>query len=89
MIEYRFQGDKVSQIQKIINEYDDIEKTTDMKMHRKKLVGYKLDDNILIHIYHGFGAEDLTEVQLHTLNGDLNGEKDIVRKLESLKPLSD
>jgi len=43
MIEYRFQGDKVSQIQKIINEYDDIEKTTDMKMHRKKLVGYKLD----------------------------------------------
>jgi len=92
MIEYRFQGDKVSQIQRILEDYEYMEETASMKMHKKskkKFFGYKLNENLLIHVFYGFDNKDLTEVQLHTLGGEINGESDLIKKLESLKPLSD
>ncbi|MEK6906912.1 MAG: hypothetical protein AABW45_00100 [Nanoarchaeota archaeon] len=77
-----FSGDKVSKIEKILNNYHLI-KDIDNKNHNSKFATYYFGEGF-IHVHYGILSGGKTEVQLYFLDDD----KDLIKGLKSLKKLS-
>ncbi len=78
MIPYDFKGDKVSQIENILKEFD-VVRTSNYRSIKYKFIRYE-DENGFIHIHYSNSNEDNTLVNLFFLDEN----KDLIRELSDL-----